>query len=121
MPHMVVHLHPDRLELHALLGLGGTLDWQEGRHLRLGLSAVLEQKGGRTFLLGHPPSRGASGFPSSADLRPRTVPPDRGGPDPMLTGLDRFLEDPGLRGPLAGRRVALLAHPASVTRNLEHA
>jgi uncharacterized protein YbbC (DUF1343 family) len=39
----------------------------------------------------------------------------------MLTGLDRFLEDPGLRRPLAGRRVALLAHPASVTRNLEHA
>lgn len=39
----------------------------------------------------------------------------------MLTGLDRFLEDPGLRRPLAGRRIALLAHPASVTRNLEHA
>ena len=27
-------------------------------------------------------------------------------------GLDRFLADPALRSPLAGRRVALLAHPA---------
>ena len=33
-------------------------------------------------------------------------------------GLDRFLADPNLRRPLAGRRVALLAHPASVTRDL---
>ncbi len=35
-------------------------------------------------------------------------------------GLDRFLADPALRAPLAGRRVALLAHPASVTRDLTH-
>ncbi|NMF99187.1 DUF1343 domain-containing protein [Aromatoleum toluolicum] len=35
-------------------------------------------------------------------------------------GLDRLLEDPALRRPLAGRRVALLAHPASVTRALTH-
>jgi uncharacterized protein YbbC (DUF1343 family) len=38
----------------------------------------------------------------------------------MLFGLDRFLADPALRAPLAGRRVALLAHPASVTRDLAH-
>lgn len=38
----------------------------------------------------------------------------------MLFGLDRFLADPALRAPLAGRRVALLAHPASVTRDLTH-
>jgi uncharacterized protein YbbC (DUF1343 family) len=37
------------------------------------------------------------------------------------TGLDRFLADPALRSPLAGRRVALLAHPASVTADLTHA
>ena len=37
------------------------------------------------------------------------------------TGLDRLLADPALRRPLAGRRVALLAHPASVTASLEHA
>lgn len=35
-------------------------------------------------------------------------------------GLDRLLEDTALRHPLAGRRVALLAHPASVTRALTH-
>lgn len=40
---------------------------------------------------------------------------------PILFGLDRFLADPQLRAPLAGRRVALLAHPASVTRDLTHA
>lgn len=37
-----------------------------------------------------------------------------------LFGLDRFLADPQLRRPLAGKRVALLAHPASVTRDLTH-
>ncbi len=39
----------------------------------------------------------------------------------MKFGLDRLLEEPDLRRPLKGRRVALLAHPASVTRNLTHA
>ncbi len=39
----------------------------------------------------------------------------------MKFGLERLLEDPALRRPLAGRRVALLAHPASVTRDLTHA
>jgi uncharacterized protein YbbC (DUF1343 family) len=38
----------------------------------------------------------------------------------MKFGIDRLLEDPALRAPLAGRRVALLAHPASVTRELVH-
>ena len=38
----------------------------------------------------------------------------------MKYGIDRLLEDPALRAPLAGRRVALLAHPASVTRDLVH-
>ncbi len=36
-------------------------------------------------------------------------------------GLDRFLADPTLRAPLKGRRIALLAHPASVTTDLTHA
>ncbi len=35
-------------------------------------------------------------------------------------GLDRLLADPALRRPLAGKRVALLAHPASLTRDLTH-
>jgi len=38
----------------------------------------------------------------------------------MKFGIDRLLEQPTLRKPLAGRRVALLAHPASVTRDLTH-
>jgi uncharacterized protein YbbC (DUF1343 family) len=38
----------------------------------------------------------------------------------MKFGIDRLLEDPILRKPLSGRRVALLAHPASVTRDLTH-
>ncbi len=38
----------------------------------------------------------------------------------MKFGIDRLLADPALRKPLAGRRVALLAHPASLTRGLTH-
>jgi uncharacterized protein YbbC (DUF1343 family) len=38
----------------------------------------------------------------------------------MKFGIDRLLEEPRLRTSLAGRRVALLAHPASVTRELVH-
>ena len=38
----------------------------------------------------------------------------------MKTGIDRLLDDAALRRPLAGRRVALLAHPASVTADLTH-
>jgi uncharacterized protein YbbC (DUF1343 family) len=38
----------------------------------------------------------------------------------MKAGIDRLIEEAALRRPLAGRRVALLAHPASVTRDLTH-
>lgn len=38
----------------------------------------------------------------------------------MKFGVDRLLEERALRKPLAGRRIALLAHPASVTRDLVH-
>jgi uncharacterized protein YbbC (DUF1343 family) len=38
----------------------------------------------------------------------------------MKFGIDRFVADAALRRPLAGKRVALLAHPASVTANLTH-
>jgi len=38
----------------------------------------------------------------------------------MKNGIDRLIADPELRKPLVGKRVALLAHPASVTANLEH-
>jgi uncharacterized protein YbbC (DUF1343 family) len=38
----------------------------------------------------------------------------------MKFGIERLLEEPSLRKPLVARRVALLAHPASVTRDLTH-
>jgi uncharacterized protein YbbC (DUF1343 family) len=38
----------------------------------------------------------------------------------MKFGIDRLIADPDLRRPLEGRRVALLAHPASVTADLTH-
>jgi len=38
----------------------------------------------------------------------------------MKFGIERLLEDASLRAPLAGKRVALVAHPASVTRDLTH-
>ena len=38
----------------------------------------------------------------------------------MKLGIERLIEEPALRKPLLGRRVALLAHPASVTRELTH-
>ena len=39
----------------------------------------------------------------------------------MKFGIDRLLENPELRQPLKGRRVALLAHPASMTGDFRHA
>ena len=38
----------------------------------------------------------------------------------MKFGIDRLLAEPQLRAPLKGRRVALLAHSASVTEDLTH-
>ncbi|KQS56303.1 hypothetical protein ASG17_09885 [Brevundimonas sp. Leaf363] len=38
----------------------------------------------------------------------------------MMFGIDRLVSDASLRAPLQGRRVALVAHPASVTADLTH-
>src|SRR6187401_3560952 len=38
----------------------------------------------------------------------------------MKFGIDRLIAERALRAPLSGKRVALLAPPASVTRNLTH-
>ena len=38
----------------------------------------------------------------------------------MKFGIDRLIAEPALRAPLRGKRVALLAHPASVTETLTH-
>jgi uncharacterized protein YbbC (DUF1343 family) len=39
----------------------------------------------------------------------------------MKFGIDQLLEDPAIRAPLKGRKAALVAHPASLTRDLVHA
>ncbi len=39
---------------------------------------------------------------------------------PVMFGIDRLLADPALLGQLVGSRVALVAHPASVTADLTH-
>ena len=63
-------------------------------------------------------------FPTGrSDIRPASpifTIPMRSRWSSMKFGIDRLLEDPALRKPLAGKRVALLAHPASVTRDLVH-
>ena len=38
----------------------------------------------------------------------------------MKFGIDRLLAEPTLRAPLDGKRIALVAHPASVTKDLTH-
>lgn len=38
----------------------------------------------------------------------------------MKFGIDRLITEEELRGPLEGKRVALIAHPASVTEGLVH-
>ena len=38
----------------------------------------------------------------------------------MKFGIDRLLSEPQLRAPLKGKRVAMLAHPASLTHHLTH-
>jgi uncharacterized protein YbbC (DUF1343 family) len=38
----------------------------------------------------------------------------------MKFGIDRLLDEARIRAPLIGKRLALLAHPASVTRDLTH-
>ncbi|MEM6625897.1 MAG: DUF1343 domain-containing protein, partial [Pseudomonadota bacterium] len=38
----------------------------------------------------------------------------------MKFGIDRLIEDASLRRPLAGKRIALVGHPASVTADLTH-
>ena len=83
----------------------GDAPWQ------LGLSAVIEETGGGIsyWALAHPP--GQAGLSSFRLLCPGTSRSCAA----MNFGIDRLLAEPALRAPLQGRRVALLAHPASVT------
>src|SRR5688572_10016686 len=72
---------------------------------------VGRRRGRKYFLLGAAARARQARFPSPRRIRT---------PDRMKIGLDRLLADAKLRKPLAGRRVALLAHPASVTAELAH-
>src|SRR5262245_53379215 len=80
----------------------------------------------RAFLLGAQASTGQTRFSSPRFLRAEAGFTDAANPKQtshgkaMKFGIDRLLEEPALRKPLAGRRIALLAHPASVTRDLVH-
>jgi hypothetical protein len=77
----------------------------------LGLSAVLEEQDGTKsyWALAHPPG-GKPDF-HHPDCFVRGCLASR----MTLFGIDRLLADPSC-APLEGKRVALLAHPASVTR-----
>ena len=71
----------------------------------LALAAVIEEDDGRLsyWALKHPGDKPDFHHPGGFIL------------DLMNFGIDRLLAEPALAKPLAGRRVALLAHPASVT------
>src|SRR5690606_10358294 len=75
-------------------------------------------------VLGARPSARQAGFPSRVRVRAAGAARPRGGVARMTgrvrLGIDRLLAEAPLRAPLRGRRVALLAHPASVTEDLTH-
>src|SRR5215831_1723022 len=89
----------------------------------VGLSAVVEATHGTLshWALQHPPGNAdvhhRDGLALPLSPRHRETTPEG---CMMKCGLDRLLEDSRLRRPLAGQRVALLAHPASVTQHLVH-
>ena len=103
---------------------------QPGSPLRAGAAAVIEEKDGRLtyWALTHPSAlpdfHHRLGFVLQVGTQPA------GNTDllrdavrnPALVkfGIDRLCAEPALRADLRGRRVALLAHPASVTADLTH-
>src|SRR3954466_12991633 len=70
----------------------------------------------RHVLLGPGASARQAGLPSRRRFRARIF----SGRAVMKFGIDRLIAEPATRAPLKGRRVALLAHPASVTADLTH-
>jgi hypothetical protein len=104
---------PDRVELWAELRIDEVAEL-EGRPWRVGVSAVIEDTAGAIsyWALTHPGDK--PDFHHPRFLRPRAS------RTRMNFGIDRLLADPALRAPLEGKRVALLAHPASVTADLTH-
>ena len=106
-PRVDVHRAANRLQVDVELDLR-TLS----RPRALALAAVIEDENARLsyWALKHPAAEAR--LPSSRRFRTRAA--------RMKFGIDRLLADAALRKPLAGKRVALLAHPASVTANLTH-
>ena len=108
-------IEPRPLHIAGLAGAGSLVGFAVQHLWRLGLSALIEDTSGRKsyWALAHPPGK-----------------PDFHHPDcfshefsPALNhefGIDRLIAEPALRAPLEGKRVALLAHPASVTEDLTH-
>ena len=108
-PRLATHCRP-RWSWIGLPDLPRDASW------RLGLSAVIEETSGGKSYWALGASARQAGLPSCRLLCARTFASRAA----MKFGIDRLLAEPALRAPLAGRRVALLAHPASVTRDLTH-
>ena len=106
-------MRPGRLALSATLELGGLATLGRAVPLRLALAAVLEDQQGALSYWALAARTGQARFPSPHGLCP-------GAARTMKAGLDRLIADATLRQALVGRRVALLAHPASVTDGLTH-
>ena len=114
-PRIEVQSAPECYTLQASLELDScrlTCPQLKRRRWRLGLAAVIEETSGRKsyWALAHPP--GKPDFHHSDCFALEFL------ADSVATmkfGIDRLLAEPALRAPLNGRRVALLAHPASVT------
>src|SRR5204863_438745 len=123
-PRISVRSSGEKLELDAFIRV-------DRAALSLAFAAVVEDEHGALsyWALKHPPGKPdfhhytalcPIGRSSTRPASPISTTPMRSPRNSMLFGIDRLLEDRALRKPLAGRRVALLAHPASVTRDLVH-
>src|SRR5690606_35105854 len=87
-----------------------------GRGMRDGPVCSHRGAGRCEELLGARAPRCKAGLPRSRLLRGNAS----GSGRVMKFGIDRLLAEPDLRRPLEGQRVALVAHPASVTLDLTH-
>ena len=129
-PRIAVRPMPRGLILEAITYLEELPMPKPDAPLRAGAAAVIEEADGRLtyWALTHPSAR--AGLSPSPGLRAgdrqdpggrrRRSAAGRGTAGNVKFGIDRLLEDARLRTDLRGRRVALLAHPASVTADLTH-
>ena len=103
-PEISIRRFDGGLELESTVPLGHLADLRDARHLRVAMAAVIEDDGG-----------GLSYWGAAARARQtRFPPPERictGGCSLMKFGIDRLLEEPELRKPLAGLRCSPLGAP----------